>query len=68
MLAVQLKYAYAARPKTERTLEIMFHIARYLAGGLNIVMTIPAANNPIAVKTSETVPVIRLAVDGVNRK
>jgi hypothetical protein len=47
---------------------MMFHIAKYLAGGLNIVITMPAVNNPIAGNTNETVPVIIFAVDAENRK
>lgn len=55
-------------PNTEITLVKTFHIAKYLAGGLKIVITIPAVNIPIAEKTREIVPVIKFAVDAEKRK
>lgn len=68
MLDVHEKNPYPIIAQTDTILEIIFHIAKYLAGGLNIVMTIPAESNPSAAQTIVTVPVNILAFDGDSRK
>lgn len=65
---VHEKNPYAIIAITEIVLEITFHIAKYLAEGLNIVMTTPPESKPSAVNTVVTVPVNILVFDGDNKK
>lgn len=63
MPEVHEKNPYAIIPPTDIVLEMIFHIARYLAFGLNNVITTPAERSPSAAQTIVTLPVSILASD-----